>query len=208
MAMATAMTDIDFLLSLAGWLVFAGYLITAFFSALAVRAIARSAGPSIGVRGWSLMVVFLLAMGFNKQLDLHQGIWNWTRQVAKAQNWAEHRQTVHLVFVGSVGLLGVAVLAGLRHVLADAWRHHRPALFGLLMLLSAVVLRLMTLRAFEKWYGWRLHWHLNWAVESCGLVLIVWGALRCLRGEDGLVPGNTDFAPVSGQTREGVGLPD
>ncbi len=163
-----------------GWVVFVGYLVTALLSGLCMRAAVRAAEPGIGVRTWGLMVGFLLAMAFNKQLDLHRGVWEWAKEVAKAQSWAEHKFTVHLIFVGCLGVVGLIIAIGLRHVLADAWRQHRPALFGVLALVAAVVLRLMTLPAFGKWFGFRLQWNLNWTLELVGLALIAWSAVRCI----------------------------
>jgi hypothetical protein len=194
----TAMADSGFIF-IASWVVFGGYLIVALLSALCVRAAVQAADPGIGVQTWALMVVFLLAMGLNKQLDLHSGVLAWAKQVAKSQNWFEQRFLVHLIFVASVGVIGLIVLVGLRRVLVDAWRHHRPAIFGTVTLLVAIAIRLMTLPAFEKWFGWRLSWNHNWLIELIGIALIAWAAIRCLGNDD---------AVIADESADAIGFPE
>lgn len=162
--------------SVIGWLT---VLMYAFSALLCATAAWRSSALPPSQRFWLVLVVLLLALGVNKQLDLQSWLTAYGRDLALAQGWYARRQWVQLVFIVTIGLLALVGLLWLRHGLADLWRRHRLACWGLVTLLCFVLMRAASFHHIDLLL--HLHWGPvsgNGLLENTGLVLIAAGAVQ------------------------------
>lgn len=159
-----------------GWGTTAAY----FVAAALVAAAAGSAEPrSLERRFWLAMGAIVLALGVNKQLDLHVLLIDLGRAWAVDHGLYQQRRTLQALFIGVGALAGVA-FAGATFA---AIRRRDPALrlaaFGLGLTAFYVALRAAAFNHTDSWLKTEiagLRW--DWTVEVAGLVLVGLGAWR------------------------------
>ena len=124
-----------------GWLVFASYLLVASLCWLCARKAGRSldrdsSGDSF--LWWGLAAVMLL-LGINKQLDLQTPFIALGRTLAITEGWYPQRRIVQWVFVGCLGSVGFALLAGIAWYMRHEWSRYALPLCGLALLIIFVL---------------------------------------------------------------------
>ncbi len=166
-----------------GWATVAFYFAAA---GLAGVVVARSAGFPARTRRaerlfWIALCALLIALGVNKQLDLQSLLTAIGRCSAQAGGWYAERRQAQALFIA--GLLGVclAVAAALVILLRDTLRRQAPALVGVALLLSFVMVRAVGFHHVDAFISWRIGgWRMNWVLEIGGIALVAAGALWAL----------------------------
>ena len=157
--------------SIAGWIVFIGYLCVAVF---AWRAGRRDAAQGNDPFLWRVLAGASVLLAANKQLDLHNAVASFGRSFAQAEGWYGQRRAVQLAFVILVGLAGgVAIAAALRHTQAQ-WRRHRLTLTGMILLIAFVFIRAASFHHLDTLFGmeWDM-WRVPSVLEIVGVALLV-----------------------------------
>jgi len=158
-----------------GWSVVAAYLLAAVFCGRV--ALRTDKSVSEGGRIWWLLAVGLLFLGINKQLNLQTLMIVMGRRAALAGGWYESRRFVQTIFCAAFALLGLGLLGFFAAYPKRFIAENRLAFAGIIVLLSFVVLRALTINHANELFGVDLkddHW--AWALELCGAILIALSA--------------------------------
>jgi hypothetical protein len=147
---------------------------------------------------WILLTALLVALGINKQLDLQTELTFLGKDFAKATGWYENRRPVQVIFIGLIGLGGIATTSALfwyfRRELSRLWM----ALAGVGFLASFIVIRAASFHHVDQFLnaspgGVRM----NWVLELGGIAAIAWPAWRASRVKK-QIGSDTAFIWVSG----------
>ncbi len=173
-------------LQMLGWVLFFSYIgvaIMAWWCTIALSSPTQDAQAVQRVSLWRFLGVFLLLMAINKQLDLHGFLYDFLREASGAEGYGPTaRQFSHLVAVALIAGIGTVMALWLASVLAEAIRNYRLALTGVCILLIALCIRIMSLKAFLNLTGWQINgWTYNWLLESIALVLITLAARQTMQ---------------------------
>lgn len=159
-----------------GWVTVVSYLVA---SALAAMVFYRKSGRQRVF--WLGLTTILLALSFNKQLDLQTALTAAGRCVAKAQDWYAERQSFQIKFIFSI--IGTSLLAAvlltwtMRRELADIWL----ALVGLVFLLAFIAIRAAGFHNFDQFIGYEISdVRMNWVIELGGIAMIAANGLYLL----------------------------
>lgn len=159
-----------------GWGTTAAY----FIAAALVATAARSARPdSPERRFWLAMCAIVLALGVNKQLDLHVLLIDLGRAWAVDNGLYQQRRAIQALFLGLGALCGVAVAAATFGATRRRDASLRLAAFGLGVTSFYVALRAAAFNHADSWLKTEiagLRW--DWTVEVAGLALVALGAWR------------------------------
>lgn len=90
-----------------GWIIVFAYFITAF---ICFNASTVSEHKNSIKKFWLFLTFILVALGFNKQLDLQTLLTHIGRDVAIYQGWYEHRRIIQLIFIIILSLAGLISL--------------------------------------------------------------------------------------------------
>jgi hypothetical protein len=164
-----------------GWLTVVAYFYAAWLCLQAYRSARSLRAPGRLTAAWSLLTLLMIALGFNKQLDLQTLLTVVARRWALRGGWYERRRTVQVEFIETLAVCGVAALT------AGAWlmrRHLREiglAGFGAIFIVVFVLVRAASFHHVDSFLhagpgGLRM----NWILELGGIALIGVGALRFL----------------------------
>jgi hypothetical protein len=158
-----------------GWLTVAGYLIAAgLCGACAWRA--ERVSPADQFRQhrvfWWGLAVFMLLMGINKQLDLQSWFTAVGKQLAQTQGWYSQRRTFQMWFTASIAISGLILLMWLGWIFRRLWRQHGLALFGIVFLVTFIIIRAASFHHVEEFLDWqpagfRMNWVLEIGVIAC-----------------------------------------
>ncbi len=167
--------------TLIGWLTVAGYLIAAgFCGACAWRADRVSLADRFRqhrVFWWGLAVIMLL-MAINKQLDIQSWFTMVGKQLAKAGGWYSLRRTFQIWFIAGIALSGLIFLMWLSWTFRLRWRQYGLALFGIVFLVSFVIIRAASFHHVEQFLGWQsAGFRMNWILEIGGIACVGTSAL-------------------------------
>ncbi len=170
-----------------GWVTVVAYMFTFVLALLVVRRI----DPSRKMMRlfWSLLVLMMLFLAFNKQADLQSFLTASARCVAKLQGWYENRRPFQykvVLAMGAVALTtGLLFLWALRRDLKRNWL----ALIGMTFVFGFILVRAVGWHNFDQIINSRIiNIRLNWIMELSGLVLISANALFLLRSKRITVP--------------------
>lgn len=139
--------------TVAGWVIFSGYFAVAMICARAFRvaligsrmaavypqpedrrAKDRTAAYRASLLFWGMVIALFIFLGINKQIDLQTWITDVGRRMAMEQGWYERRGEVQTLFVLSIAISGLAMLAILLKLTRDLLPRHVLAFFGLSLL--------------------------------------------------------------------------
>lgn len=161
--------------TLVGWVTVWAYVIAAGICLWAARA---DAHPSRR-RWWTLLCLFLVALGLNKQLDLQSALTEIGRWLAWRFDWYDNRRYVQVAFLAAIALVGVGGLGFALRRMRTQLAFIGPSILGLFVTLVFVLARASSfhkmdaLIGFEPISGVRM----NWILELCGIGLTACGAL-------------------------------
>jgi cytochrome bd-type quinol oxidase subunit 2 len=132
---------------------------------------------------WFTLCGVLVALGFNKQLDLQSDLTQIGRDMAKSEGWYGHRRVVQAVFVVVFAAAAIGAVAGAIWFMRDLWRRYRLAFVGIIYLCAFVIIRAASFHHIDT-----LLYHLpgvgegiNTILELGGNVLIGWAAIKAAR---------------------------
>jgi hypothetical protein len=140
-------------------------------------------------RFWLALTGLLLALGFNKQLDLQSLVTQIGRDLTKAWGLYEGRRPLQLCFILAVAMICGAALGAFfwaaRRTLKTRW----PAIAGILFILGFVLIRASSFHNVDIFLAARLgrmKW--NWILELGGIAVVAVAALRIILAPPGRPP--------------------
>lgn len=164
--------------SVVGWASTAGYFVAALFAWRAGER-APTRGGQFERNFWRAICAAMIALGINKQLDLHVLVADIARDWSMQQGWYGARRGVQTFFmlafvVGAGGALaaGYSVTRGRDPAL-------RQALFGLVITAGYVVIRAASFHHTDRLFHteiFGLRW--NWLIEVAGFAIVALAARR------------------------------
>jgi hypothetical protein len=170
-----------------GWTIFAGYLAAAGLCGWLAWGAWRSEADRRRRRGrtafWTILTLFMLLLGVNKQLDLQTWLYLSGKAMAQRQGWYESRALLQKLFIVAVAGAGTLTLALLFFLTGRSAPRGWLALLGLVFLGGFIVVRASSFHQVDALLGLRLggFLHINRLLESLGVALVAAGALYARR---------------------------
>ena len=159
-----------------GWVTVAVYFIVAL---VCLKAVFNEQSDRKLKTFWLILTFFLIALGINKQLDLHTLFTQIGRNIALEQGWYKDRRTVQAGFIIIIGLTGVTFLTFLIKIYHDTSSSVKIALTGCVILFAFILIRASSFNHIEIFINLEfIGIKLNWLLELSGLVVIGVGAYR------------------------------
>jgi len=169
-----------------GWVTVAAYFICALLCFAAARkrqyvVIKRQDVDSNPRLFWLLLALLLIALGFNKQLDLQSLFTQIGRDIAMQQGWYEDRAVVQTLFIVALGLLGMMFLVLTIVLLRHCNSKVKLALIGCVFLFLFILTRATSFHKVDQLLGVSFaETKVNWILELGGTGIIVVAALAVL----------------------------
>lgn len=157
-----------------GWGTTAAYLVAAALCWLAFSAETRA--DSSYARFWLLLALGLLALGVNKELDLHTLAIEGGRAVARALGWQHRRHEIPVVFTFFLVIAGALAMLSLARSCRPLSPGRLLGLLGLVGLLGYVVMRLAVFFRVPIFLDRAALEH-SWIVEVGAVLLIGLGGI-------------------------------
>src|SRR3954464_879864 len=129
---------------------------------------------------WFTLCGVMVALGFNKQLDIQSDITQLGRDMAVSEGWYQNRRIVQSIFVVCFGLAAVtAVLAGL-WFMRDLWRRYRMAFVGIVYLCTFVIIRAASFHHIDTllYHVEGVQYLVNTTLELGGIAIVGYAAYR------------------------------
>jgi len=164
-----------------GWLITAAYLIVSVLCGVCAWRTDRIS-PISRFRHhcafWWCLAVAMLLMGINKQLDIQCLFIAVIKKIALNQGWYSQHQTLQVWFIACIAIFGLVLLIWLGWKLKGLWRQYGLALFGILLLITFVIIRAAPLNHVAGFYGWQpVIGLINSILELAGIGLVGISAL-------------------------------
>jgi len=169
-----------------GWLTVAAYIAAAFLSFRAYRLAAppipltRKGILMSRVRRpfWLATTVALMALGFNKQLDLQSLFTAIGRTLARNEGWYENRRSIQYIFIICIVFAGALVAAGALWLFRRGGVWVQLAQLGLITLYTFVVIRAASFHHIDAMLGKKVWlFNLNHILELGGIAVVALAAL-------------------------------
>ncbi len=134
---------------------------------------------------WYVMVGLMIALGFNKQLDLQSDLTEMGRQLAAEEGWYGSRRVVQAIFIFFFAAGAIAAVVGAAWFMRDLWKRYRMAFAGIIYLCTFVIIRAASFHHIDNFL-----YHLpigqfwvNTFFELGGEVIIGWAAYKAATNE-------------------------
>jgi len=129
---------------------------------------------------WFTLCGLLVALGFNKQLDLQSDLTEVGRSMAKSEGWYENRRVFQAIFVFIFGCGAVAAVVGAMWFMRDLWRRYRIAFVGIIYLCTFVIIRAASFHHIDTllYHLPGAGWLVNTFLELGGNVIIGYAAYQ------------------------------
>jgi hypothetical protein len=129
---------------------------------------------------WFTLCGLMVALGFNKQLDLQSDLTEMGRAVARSEGWYENRRVVQAIFVMLFAAGAVAAVAGAIWFMRDLWRRYRLAFVGIIYLCAFVIIRAASFHHIDTmlYHIPGINYLVNTVLELGGNVLVGYAAYR------------------------------
>jgi len=130
---------------------------------------------------WGSLILIMLALGFNKQLDIQTLFTEIARYFSHEHGWYGERKTYQLMFIGAVVGFSVFLSLFLLYIYRYVLFKNSLVIVGLCFLLCFVAVRAASFHGFddiinETFAGYRV----NAVLEMPGIVLIILNAIGLL----------------------------
>ena len=132
---------------------------------------------------WFTLCGLLVALGFNKQLDLQSDLTEVGRSMAKSEGWYENRRVFQGMFVFLFACGAIAAVVAAIWFMRDLWRRYRLAFVGIIYICTFVIIRAASFHHIDT-----LLYHLpgagywvNTFLELGGNVIIGYAAYQAAR---------------------------
>ncbi len=131
---------------------------------------------------WFLLSIVLMLLGVNKQLDLQTLMTDIGRYFARADGWYDRRQEVQLLFIVTIGTMGLMMLTLLRRIAKGSFSDFRLPFVGLTLVVAFVVMRAASFHHIDRMLGQSLFGSsFNFIFESAGIIIIFVSAFLRVR---------------------------
>ena len=171
-----------------GWFTVIVYIISALSCAYTAWSASKNTDSETRKRliiFWSFLTCALIFLGINKQLDLQALLTEIGRKMAKEQGWYELRRKFQTVFILSIGVISLVFFAFLVRWIKGIGRQVGLAMFGILFLITFVVVRASSFHHLDSLLSIRLSvWKLNWILELTGVFFILLGSLLAHKSKE------------------------
>lgn len=130
--------------SLGGWIVFFSYWVAAagaFLAARAEKKVAMLPGQDRWVGFWWWVGLALVGLAINKELDLHNAITWFGRNLARQTGWYNQRRQAQMVFILGVVAVALGFVAWSIQKVGSRRRDYLFPLVGLQLLVAFIVVR-------------------------------------------------------------------
>lgn len=128
---------------------------------------------------WFTLCGLLVALGFNKQLDLQSDLTEGGRGLFKSLGLYESRRVFQAIFVLLFAAGAVAAVAGAIWFMRDLWNRYRLAFVGIIYLCTFVIIRAASFHHVDQLLYWSgLGSSVNSLLELGGNVTIAVAAYR------------------------------
>ena len=77
------------------------------------------------------------------------------KQLAKTEGWYAQRRTFQMWFVAGIAISGLLLLMRLGWTFRRVWRQYGLALFGIVFLVTFVIVRAASFHRVERFLGWQ-----------------------------------------------------
>lgn len=162
-----------------GWLTVAFYFLTAILSLRKAILLRKN---QTDFRFWSILALFLLLLGINKQLDIQSFFTEIGRVISRKQGWYQDRRSVQFFFVLIFGCFAFFTIACVWWVLRKKWRIYLTPLCGFLFLIAFIVIRAASFHHFDKFLNFRTFGaRMNWVLELGGISILFFSTLVKIR---------------------------
>jgi hypothetical protein len=162
-----------------GWLTVCAYFAAAALLGANLR-LARQLG--MAWQFWLAVMLLMLALGFNKQLDLQTLFTQVGRDLAIAQGWYQDRRVVQAVFIAGLVVGGAVMVAWMRRWIGSAWDLYRLCAIGVAALLVFIIMRAATFHYVDRMLGLSLAGlRVNVLLELGAIALVAAGAWQWRR---------------------------
>ena len=181
-----------------GWSITAGYLVTAVFCYLRSR-LHAGLGALRHARFWFMIGLFLLLIGFNKQLDLQTLFLQLAKAFTLEHGLYQYRHGLIIAFIGALVLWGAASQVWLYSNMTRLRRPEKQALLGLGILFVFIAARAAYFQhLIQIEHGALLAQRAYWLMEIAAIACISTAAY--CRGWRLRVP-HADFMGVQGKIK-------
>jgi hypothetical protein len=116
--------------SLAGWLIFATYLLLVCRFVWKARTSHQQGGS---YKLWLLLAAFFLLLGINKQLDLQTWLMQSLKALSIQHGWYAQRRSLQIAFVVALGTAMLLAIISLRIFLLSIWHRYKLIWLGMLL---------------------------------------------------------------------------
>lgn len=132
---------------------------------------------------WFILGGLMIALGFNKQLDLQSDLTELGREAARSGGWYENRRFVQGVFVVVFGTAIVAAVGGAIWYLRELWLRYRLAFIGIIYLCGFVIIRAASFHHVDTflYHIPGVKYLVNTFLELGGTILIGYAAWQSTR---------------------------
>lgn len=126
---------------------------------------------------WWAMTLVMLALGFNKQLDLQTWLTEIGRDAAFEYGWYERRRLVQLMFIAGLIVSALLMREWLVQRVAVLGKYARRASVGIVLLALFIVVRATSFHHVDILLGFSVEdLSVNEVLELSGIGVIVWAA--------------------------------
>lgn len=133
---------------------------------------------------WFLIGLFLVLMGFNKQLDLQTWLIQTAKHISIQYGWYQHRHQMVIGFIAALLLWGALSQAWLYSVMETLNKYEKLALLGLGILFVFIAARAASFEHMDIFAGGKmLAQRMYWIMEISGIACIA--AAACLQAFSG-----------------------
>lgn len=163
--------------TLVGWAIVIAYFAAA---ALAYDAYRRAGGAAPRERTfWLVAAGIILALGFNKQLDLQTLLTQSLRDMARAGGWYGERRHYQLAFMAVLGAAGAAVLIALLLSFRRSGGAIKGAIAGLALIIAYVLIRAASFHHVDTLFRIEVGaMRIGWLFELSGIAIFALSAWR------------------------------
>jgi len=126
----------------------------------------------------------MIALGLNKQLDVHKLLTEIGREIVKNHGWRAQRKNIQTAFVLGLACVGLILVVGKLYLIRNRLREFGLALIGLMSLLAFTIFRAASLYRLGNLVN-RLPYYgdeMNAGLELGGAFLVALGALLASHG--------------------------
>jgi hypothetical protein len=166
------------------WLITVGYFVAAGLCFWAgrkerERSLGRARRLNAPVFWFSLFGV-LVALGFNKQLDLQSDFTELGRSMAKDEGWYENRRIFQAIFVLFFAAAAIGAVAAAIWFMRDLWQRYKLAFVGIIYLCAFVIIRAASFHHIDTllYHIEGVKYLVNTFLELGGIVIVGYAAYR------------------------------